>query len=1026
MIISTPDYSAEPVSPGSLLVDGNRKYRVGRIIAQGGMGILHEAYDTNCRRTVAMKVLLPDQITNPEELLRFVEEAQITAQLEHPNIVPIHEVGLDSDSRVYYTMKYVRGCTLTDVLLGLRRGDMQTVKAYPLSRLLNIFQKVCDAVAFAHARRVIHRDLKPDNIMLADYGEVLLVDWGLAKPFGTREPNASRHSTPDPEVVERDVIRSLRSEEIGSGLQTMSGHIMGTPGFMAPEQARVQTDCLSPHSDIYSLGAVLYSILTLSPPLRPSQYKTGRELIEAIHANQITPPIHCHHHTEDEQQIPFPHCPDGLIPEPLSRITMRALSTDIHSRYQTVPELQQSIEAYQNGTAWNLITDDDFSKPECLQHWESIGGHSELYDGALRMHSGEPQILRFKQDIPGDVRLEYQAHIRSVYLNNLGCFIAAINAGNRKAIPYSGYEFCFGAYDNSLNLLSRADQKIWSENASPLARHTVYNVIAERSGNHLSLTVNGKQIFAVDDPDPLSGANRTAVGLYSWLSDVYYTRVRIYSRGTPWHADVLDIAERQLQKEHYQVAETLYQDILDSQPDRMRRERALLGLERTRHRRELNDKLREWRNTLHAAWPKACFDLSLVDENLSLEIPDCGIEDLTPLAGMPISSLYCQNNRIESLDPLRGMPLEVLNCNDNPISDLSPLHGMKLSALFCENCRVQSLEPLRGLPLTQLNCGGCRHIDTLAPLRGMRLGFLICWGNRINSLEPLRGMPLTGLFCGNNEISDLSPLHSMPLKMLHCSGNRIASLEPLHGMQLSWLHCADNRIESLEPLRGMPINMLSCHVNRITSLMPLADANPGTLTCGGNLLIDIAPLDRNPPADFAFDCPTIPLEELHRIRNRWQDNPDLAHHVNHLDVVIALREKRDHDLMALTHAFNGAHYLFIPIFMTWKNARDFCHELGGELLTIASDEENRFVTSLFPNGCWFWLGLIRDEDGLGWVDGSPYEYDNFSDNLQRNKPGPKIFNGSWCSEDNPEAKNCFLVKWKNGCHTLGKKREMNR
>jgi serine/threonine protein kinase len=156
-----------------------RKYEIGGLIAQGGMGAILDAHEATTQRTVAMKVMLANM--SEGDVLRFIEEAQITSQLEHPNIVPVHELGVDEHDQVFYTMKLVQGVTLRQVLEKLRAGDAATVAAYPLRRLLTVLLRVCDAMAFAHSRGVIHRDLKPDNVMIGDFGEVLVMDWGLAK-----------------------------------------------------------------------------------------------------------------------------------------------------------------------------------------------------------------------------------------------------------------------------------------------------------------------------------------------------------------------------------------------------------------------------------------------------------------------------------------------------------------------------------------------------------------------------------------------------------------------------------------------------------------------------------------------------------------------------------------------------------------------------------------------------------------------------------------------------------------------------
>src|SRR4051794_19003179 len=202
-----------------------KKYDIGAVVAQGGMGAILEARDATTERRVAMKVMLDG--SNPADLGRFVTEARVTAQLEHPSIVPIYELSVDENGQPFYTMKMVRGITLRKVLELLAEGDIETTKKYPLPVLLTIFQKVCDAIAFSHSKGVIHRDLKPENIMLDDFGVVLVMDWGLAKVVGNK-------SEPVKDVT-RSAVRTLPPEASGA---TLAGTIMGTPQYMSPEQAR--------------------------------------------------------------------------------------------------------------------------------------------------------------------------------------------------------------------------------------------------------------------------------------------------------------------------------------------------------------------------------------------------------------------------------------------------------------------------------------------------------------------------------------------------------------------------------------------------------------------------------------------------------------------------------------------------------------------------------------------------------------------------------------------------------------------
>ncbi len=244
------------------------RYQIDGEIARGGVGAIFKARDVDLGREVALKVIRQTHQRNPELVRRFLEEAQIGGQLQHPGIVPIHEVGLLGDDRPYFAMKLVKGQTLGELLEARANAEEDR------QRFLVVFEQVCQTLAYSHTRGVIHRDLKPSNVMVGAFGEVQVMDWGLAKvlPKGgvaddvrtTRPVNLELPPEEESESESDDVIRTMRSSRHGT--TSVAGSVMGTPAYMPPEQAKGIVDELDERSDVFGLGAMLCEILTGKPP----------------------------------------------------------------------------------------------------------------------------------------------------------------------------------------------------------------------------------------------------------------------------------------------------------------------------------------------------------------------------------------------------------------------------------------------------------------------------------------------------------------------------------------------------------------------------------------------------------------------------------------------------------------------------------------------------------------------------------------------------------------------------------------
>lgn len=318
------------------------RYRLVKLLGRGGMGSVYLAEDTALGRRVALKVLdVPDP--GGELAARLLREARILAQLEHPGIVPVHDVGTLADGRVFYTMKYVEGRRL-DRLVPFQLTEQSTGPSGPapgsspekdrtalggqppsIPDRLRIFERICQAVAFAHARGVIHRDLKPQNIMVGPFGEVLVMDWGIAKILRATAASLENQDS-GAEQVSAGAAASGAKAPGGAG--TAHGTVLGTPGYMPPEQARGETERHDERADVYALGAIL------------------RFLLEARASDQGTTVSHS---GAGGRPSASPGRESGSLPRPLAAVCAKAMAEDPAARYASAQELAADAARYLDG-----------------------------------------------------------------------------------------------------------------------------------------------------------------------------------------------------------------------------------------------------------------------------------------------------------------------------------------------------------------------------------------------------------------------------------------------------------------------------------------------------------------------------------------------------------------------------------------------------------------------------------------------------------------------------------------------------
>ena len=321
-------------------------------IGRGGMGAVHRTFDTLLLREIAMKTI-EAALVGPAAAEQFIEEAQITGQLDHPNIVPVYDFGTHPDQRTFITMKLVTGRTLGEAIEALHD---QGFAGETLEHVLRALIKVCEAVAFAHSRGVIHRDLKPANIMIGTHGQVYVMDWGLGLPLeGRRGPIAHRSDAPADRV---------RTSSPGTRLRPA---LAGTVGYMAPEQAAGRLDLIDARTDVFALGAILYKVLTDRPPFNT---------LDRARAGHVVPP--------QEVMVGRP------LPPALCEITMKALEREPGRRYQSVDALREALEGFLRGGGWFAT--------RRFRPGQRIVGEGEPADAAFVVVEGRCEVFQERPD----------------------------------------------------------------------------------------------------------------------------------------------------------------------------------------------------------------------------------------------------------------------------------------------------------------------------------------------------------------------------------------------------------------------------------------------------------------------------------------------------------------------------------------------------------------------------------------------------------------------------------------------------
>lgn len=362
------------------LPQGIQRYQNMNELGRGGWGFVVQAHDAQLDRQVAVKRINGDIAGNSDISSRFLHEAKVTSQLQHPGIVPVHELGVAEDGAPYYVMKLLEGKTFRELINGIHRAKEKPIGGFSVE-LLNRFMDVCNAVGYAHERRIVHRDLKPSNIMVGNFGETIVVDWGLAKrldsttdpvmesdeqtlPIASYANSGSLFTQEDEEdpspddmtldggtratPIDSNLVSELAGTPIGgttasAGTNTRYGAVLGTPSYMSPEQSEGRLEAIAPGTDIYALGVILYEVLTGKNPFRSGDVQTT---LKRVKKGEYKPA----------------RAVNKRVPRPLAAICRKAMTFRVEDRYHTAGEIVDDIQRFIAGESVSVYQENSWEK----------------------------------------------------------------------------------------------------------------------------------------------------------------------------------------------------------------------------------------------------------------------------------------------------------------------------------------------------------------------------------------------------------------------------------------------------------------------------------------------------------------------------------------------------------------------------------------------------------------------------------------------------------------------------------------
>ena len=622
------------------------RYQVLEEIGRGGMKRIERAVDKFTDRTVALASI--KSIENSEDIENFLREARLTASLQHQNIIPVYDLGIDTGNRPYFTMKLIEGDNLNDIIKKIREGNRGYRGKYKLRVLLDIFLKVCDAVAYAHSHNIVHLDLKPHNIQVSDHGEVLLCDWGLARRLEDR-PTGN---------LAKSELRSLDDRE-----STLDTFIKGTPGYMSPEQASGNFDETSKKTDVFSLGAILYTILTLEIPYDNSSLETMID--DTVNGNII---------------LPSELSSGRDIPDALEKICLKCMEVDKISRYVSVKKLADDIRAWEEGFVTSV--EDQTFRGQLSSFYKRnrkacFAGLGVLF--ILFIVSSFFLILLYKSAGRAEkARLETQDT-----LNNL------VLMEKEKALLAKDASFRF--YNKAMDFIKKG---LFKEAEEPLAYSLDLNPHLKESWKlsaQLKL-LKGKVKDAYKDAAKSDDSNL-----------IYIIKRNLREGRNDLQSGLECILENSRVNK-----DGLWVKILKSKLNTMPlQSKVPIVIEMIRENNGLM--------TLKSYY-------KFVDKKLILDLSNNPkLSDITYLELLKIHELNLSETSVQALKPLLGQPLEKVNLHHTKIRGIKALAGAPVRELSIEGSEFKDLTPLKGSPIEILDLGrGDYNLNFLNTLKNLK------------------------------------------------------------------------------------------------------------------------------------------------------------------------------------------------------------------------------------------------------------------------------------------------------------------